>query len=274
VSEPASDLGPRTSDLRLRTCGPRRRISDLRHSILFLQSSQLFVQIGEGILQQLAVPWVLTRFRLLQYPLPRETKILFLPPAGGFFGAHRRTGPRGLISGIGLLRFDGFALPTSRHGSIIFCAPPDFANVLTLRNSILRARDRPSGRRKTSFYPRPPMFQKPILPQINIHPLEFVVIMREFPGATGTSAPLRGGAQESLTFVPLKRSALGSQIIAPLGVATSGQAAFPPTSICSLFESPIELLWGCFVFDDGESPVPNSVRSPIAKHGNSMVDCC
>ena len=94
---------------------------------LFPLAAQLFIQIGESLFQQFAVSWILTRSHLLQYPLPRETKIFFLPPAHGFRGAHRRTGARGLISGLGLLRFNGLAFPTSRHPSIIFFAHPEFA---------------------------------------------------------------------------------------------------------------------------------------------------
>jgi len=85
------------------------------HSLLF----QFLVQFGEGIFEQLAVSWILAGGQFLKNSLAREAEVLFFPPAGSFFGAHLRTGVGRLISGLGLLSFDGFAFPPSGHVALI-----------------------------------------------------------------------------------------------------------------------------------------------------------
>ena len=62
---------------------------------------------------------VLTRLHLLQNTLAGETKAFHLSKAYGFFCAHLPARRAGFFGGLGLLRFDGFALPSSCHAEII-----------------------------------------------------------------------------------------------------------------------------------------------------------
>jgi hypothetical protein len=106
-----SDLGPQLRGLRLG--------SELRGLTSVFSLPQLFVQIGERVFEQLTVPGILAYLQLLKHSLARQSKALFLAPAGRFVSAHRRTQFGGFVVRFRLLRFHRFAFPASGHGLII-----------------------------------------------------------------------------------------------------------------------------------------------------------
>lgn len=100
------------------TLGLDRRAWRARRTLLF-QPGQPCIEIGKSLTEQFAVPGICHGFQLLHHLSTRKPKSLSLTPGSGFSRAHLRAERTGLVAGFRLLRFDGFALPTSGHPTII-----------------------------------------------------------------------------------------------------------------------------------------------------------